>query len=142
MVDVRRMRSPIGDGFNLDAMAVGTVEEMQRAGGHVNVTASPRASASRPATRATSVCVPMRQLSSESAPRYSTPDTSPSKPAPGVSTTSSGRTPTVDSDSDSEAMTGPLVPAMTAPPAPCSRRSRFIGGVPMKRATNVFAGAS
>jgi hypothetical protein len=38
------------------------------------------------------------------------------------------------------ATAGPSVPAITAPPSPRSSGSRFIGGVPMKRATNVLAG--
>ena len=54
----------------------------------------------------------------------------------------SGRTPSVSPAQSAGATAGPSVPAITAPPAPASSGSRFIGGVPMKRATNVFAGRS
>ena len=54
----------------------------------------------------------------------------------------SGRTPSMPPAHCAGSSAGPPVPAMTAPPAPASSFSRFIGGVPMNRATNVFAGCS
>ena len=54
----------------------------------------------------------------------------------------SGRTPSVRPAQSAGATAGPSVPAITAPSAPASSGSRFIGGVPMKRATKVLAGVS
>ena len=54
----------------------------------------------------------------------------------------SGRTPSMPPANSDGNTIGPSVPSMTAPPGPGSSLSRFIGGVPMKRATNTYAGAS
>ncbi len=54
----------------------------------------------------------------------------------------SGRTPSMPPAHAAGSTAGPSVPAMTAPPAPAASGSRFIGGVPMKRATKVLAGRS
>ena len=54
----------------------------------------------------------------------------------------SGRTPSMPPAQSRGSTAGPSVPAITAPSGPASSGSRFIGGVPMKRATNVFAGVS
>jgi hypothetical protein len=90
----------------------------------------------------TSAAVTDVASSSESAPRYSTDSTDPATPSSRPRTTCSGRTPKVAPARSAVATGGPVVPAMTAPAAPCSSRSRFIGGVPMKRATKVFTGLS
>ena len=55
----------------------------------------------------------------------------------------SGRTPSVPPAQSAGATAGPSVPAIDRAAArPRSSGSRFIGGVPMKRATNVLAGVS
>src|SRR5262245_65098030 len=83
---------------------------------------------------------PTVQLTIESAPRYSIPVTTASRPRLGASSMSSGRTPSSNPAPRPVNTGGPSVPATTPASPPSASVSTVIGGVPMKRAGKARAG--
>ena len=105
------------------------------------VTASPRSSASRPPTRADQGLVADAAVEQRIGAEIFDADDLAPVPSLAAEMRRARDECRVDRRAPRARSQARSLPAMTAPRAPRSSRSRFIGGVPMKRATKVLARA-